>query len=65
MRWETEGGRLANHETEGQLLMNTPNSIPVNEDILFVGFSDVFGDALLAEEVSFDRRQSVAEGVPV
>jgi aromatic ring-opening dioxygenase catalytic subunit (LigB family) len=36
-----------------------------HEGILFVGFSDVFGDALLAEEVSFDRRQSVAEGVPV
>jgi aromatic ring-opening dioxygenase catalytic subunit (LigB family) len=36
-----------------------------HEGILFVGFSDVFGDALLAEEVSFDRRQDVAEGVPV
>src|SRR5687767_10863381 len=29
MRWETEGGRLANHETEGQRRMNTPNPIPV------------------------------------
>jgi aromatic ring-opening dioxygenase catalytic subunit (LigB family) len=29
MRWETEGGRLANHEIERQHLMNTLNPIPV------------------------------------
>jgi aromatic ring-opening dioxygenase catalytic subunit (LigB family) len=34
------------------------------EGILFVGFSDVFGDALLEEEVPFHVHQG-AEGVPV
>lgn len=36
-----------------------------HEGILFVGFSDVFGDALLAGEESFDREPYAAEGVPV
>jgi len=35
------------------------------EGILFVGFSDVFGDVLLTEEVPFHGHPSVAEGVPV
>jgi aromatic ring-opening dioxygenase catalytic subunit (LigB family) len=36
-----------------------------HEGILFVGFSDVFGDALLVEEESAEQRPYVAEGVPV
>ena len=36
-----------------------------HEGILFVGFSDVFGDALMTEEVTpFHGHQGTAEGVP-
>jgi len=35
------------------------------EGILFVGFSDVFGDVLLTEELAFHGHHDVAEGVRV
>jgi hypothetical protein len=62
MRWETEGGRLANHETEGQRLMNTLNPVPV------IAASRPPRRAAeawrFAQRIRFHAHQGAAEGVP-